>query len=120
MIKKVMIVDDSRTIRQQVSFVLSSKGGYVVVEAADGLQGLEKLKEHPDIAMIICDINMPKMDGVDMVKELIRLGNTTPVIMLTTEREMTMIEKAKEAGAKGWFVKPFEPDHLIAAIEKLS
>lgn len=117
--KKVMIVDDSRTIRQQVSFTLT-KGGYEVIEAEDGLQGIEKLAENPDIAMIVSDVNMPNMDGLQMVEKMKENGSTTPVVMLTTEGATELINRAKAAGAKGWLVKPFKPEQLVAAVSKLA
>lgn len=119
MSKKVMIVDDSRTIRQQVSFTLS-KGGYDVVEAEDGVQGIQKLSENPDLSMIITDVNMPNMNGIEMVEKMTGTGTTVPIIMLTTEGAADLIDKAKAAGAKGWLVKPFKPDQLIAAVGKLA
>lgn len=117
--KKIMIVDDSRTIRQQVTFTLT-KGGYEVVEAEDGAQGIEKLAENPDVAMIITDVNMPNMDGIEMLEKMKASGTTIPIIMLTTEGAADLIERAKAAGAKGWLVKPFKPDQLVAAVGKLA
>lgn len=117
--KKIMIVDDSKTIRQQVSFTLT-KGGYQVVEAEDGQDGLEKLKANADVAMIISDVNMPNMNGLEMVEKLKANGNTVPVIMLTTEGAADLIQRAKAAGAKGWLVKPFQPDQLVAAVSKIA
>ena len=119
--KKILIVDDSRTIRQQVSFTLS-KGGYDVVEAEDGLQGIEKLKSEDGVAMVISDVNMPNMDGLEMVETISKDASISkvPIIMLTTEGSGELINRAKAAGAKGWLVKPFEPDQLIAAVSKLA
>lgn len=121
MAKKILIVDDSRTIRQQVTFTLS-KGGYQVVEAEDGVQGIEKLRSEDGIAMVISDVNMPNMDGLEMVETIKKDAaiNTIPIIMLTTEGSGELINRAKAAGAKGWLVKPFEPDQLIAAVTKLA
>lgn len=116
---KIMIVDDSRTIRQQVSFTLT-KGGYEVIEAEDGLEGLEKLKGNPEIKMIISDVNMPNMDGLEMVEKMKTDGVTIPIIMLTTEGATDLIDRAKKAGAKGWLVKPFKPEQLVAAVNKLA
>ena len=121
MSKKVLIVDDSKTIRQQVSFTLT-KGGFGVVEAEDGKDGLEKLSANADVSMIISDVNMPNMNGLEMV-EAIKLGGkhpTLPIVMLTTEGSAELIERAKAAGAKGWLVKPFKPDQLIAVVQKLT
>lgn len=121
MSKKVLIVDDSKTIRQQVSFTLT-KGGFGVVEAEDGKDGLAKLSANADVAMIISDVNMPNMNGLEMV-EAIKLGGKhakLPIVMLTTEGSADLIERAKAAGAKGWLVKPFKPDQLIAVVQKLT
>jgi two-component system chemotaxis response regulator CheY len=117
--KKILIVDDSRTIRQQVSFTLT-KGGYQVVEAEDGVIGIDQLGKNPDIALIISDVNMPNMDGIEMVEKMKSAGTTVPIVMLTTEGAADLIERAKAAGAKGWLVKPFKPDQLIAAVGKLT
>jgi two-component system chemotaxis response regulator CheY len=121
MSKKVLIVDDSKTIRQQVSFTLS-KGGFTVVEAEDGQDGIAKLGANGDVAMIISDVNMPNMNGIEMVEAIKATGKHTgvPIVMLTTEGSAELIERAKAAGAKGWLVKPFKPDQLIAAVQKLT
>ena len=117
--KKILIVDDSRTIRQQVSFTLS-KGGFEVIEAEDGLQGIEQLKANGDVSMVISDVNMPNMDGLEMVEKIQADSVTSaPIVMLTTEGSADLINRAKAAGAKGWLVKPFEPDQLVAAVNKL-
>lgn len=120
MSKKVLIVDDSRTIRQQVNFTLS-KGGFAVVEAEDGKDGIEKLKANPDVAMIISDVNMPNMNGLEMVEAISGDAGLThpPIVMLTTEGSGEMVERAKKAGAKGWLVKPFKPDQLVQVVQKL-
>ena len=117
--KKIMIVDDSKTIRQQVSFTLT-KGGYEVIEAEDGQDGIDKLNANSDIAMVISDVNMPNMNGLEMVEKLKSDGSTVPVIMLTTEGASDLIQRAKDAGAKGWLVKPFQPDQLVAAVTKIA
>lgn len=121
MSKKVLIVDDSKTIRQQVSFTLT-KGGFSVVEAEDGQDGITKLTANPDVAMIISDVNMPNMNGIEMVEAIKTAGKhgSVPIVMLTTEGSSDLIERAKAAGAKGWLVKPFKPDQLIAAVQKLT
>jgi two-component system chemotaxis response regulator CheY len=122
MSKKILIVDDSKTIRQQVSFTLK-KGGYTVIEAEDGLQGIEKLKaEGGEIAMVISDVNMPNMNGLEMVEAISKDAslNKVPIVMLTTEGSSELISRARAAGAKGWLVKPFKPDQLIAAVTKLA
>ncbi|MCX6128393.1 MAG: response regulator [Proteobacteria bacterium] len=117
--KKIMIVDDSKTIRQQVNFTLT-KGGYTVIEAEDGADGIVKLNANKDVAMIISDVNMPNMNGLEMVEKMKADGSTVPVIMLTTEGAADLIQRAKAAGAKGWLVKPFQPEQLVAAVTKIA
>ena len=118
---KILIVDDSRTIRQQVSFTLT-KGGHEVVEAEDGQIGIDRLRENNDVALIISDVNMPNMNGLEMVEAISADSalNGVPIVMLTTEGSADLIKRAKEAGAKGWLVKPFKPEQLIAAVSKLT
>ena len=119
--KKILIVDDSKTIRQQVNITLT-KGGIDVVEAEDGKLGIEALGQHADIAMVISDVNMPNMGGIEMIEALKQAGThpTLPIIMLTTEGGAALIERAKGAGVKGWLVKPFKPEQLVAAVTKLT
>jgi two-component system chemotaxis response regulator CheY len=117
--KKVLVVDDSSTIRQQVAFALAP-AGFQVVEAEDGAEGIRKLGAHPDVAMVICDVNMPRMNGLEMLEQLRGAAHVPPIVMLTTEGAMELVAKAKTLGAKGWMVKPFKPDQLVAAAKKLT
>ena len=121
MAKKILIVDDSRTIRQQVGFTLS-KEGFEVVEAEDGQDGLNKLQATPDISMIISDVNMPTRDGLVMIESIRKIEQFKfiPIIMLTTESSGDKVERAKKAGASGWLVKPFNPEQLVGAVKKLA
>lgn len=116
--KKVLIVDDSQTVRQQVSRALSG-AGYHVVEAVDGIDGQDKLTDSVD--MVICDVNMPRMSGLEMLEAIKRDGKNAnlPCVMLTTECQPQLIERAKKAGAKGWIIKPFKAELLVAAVTKL-
>lgn len=118
MSKKIMIVDDSGTIRQQVAAALTG-AGFAMAEAIDGEDGLAKLTAAQDVALVICDVNMPKLNGLDMLEKLRKVPRleTVPVIMLTTEGQPEHIARAKSLGAKGWLVKPFRPDLLIAAVK---
>jgi two-component system chemotaxis response regulator CheY len=109
----VMVVDDSAPVRQQVSSALR-QAGYTVVEASDGQDGLEKLGASPAVAMVICDVNMPRMTGIEFLE---RLGGRLPVLMLTTEGQPELKKKAKALGAKGWIIKPFKPELLIEAVK---
>ncbi|MBI2389580.1 MAG: response regulator [Deltaproteobacteria bacterium] len=117
--KKVLVVDDSSTIRQQVNLALS-QAGFEVVEAEDGADGIRQLGVHPDVAMVICDVNMPRMNGLEMLAQLRGTPRVPPILMLTTEAAMDLVAKAKSLGAKGWMVKPFKPDQLVAAAKKLT
>jgi two-component system chemotaxis response regulator CheY len=87
------------------------------VEATDGVDALEKLMTHADVRLVVCDINMPRMNGIEFL-ERVRQG--LPVVMLTTEGHPELIQQAKALGAKGWLVKPFKPDLLVAAARKLT
>lgn len=117
---KVLVVDDSQTVRQQVQFALS-QAGYEVVEAEDGLDGWEKLTGDDGIGLIICDVNMPRMNGLELVEKIHESGNysNVPIVMLTTEGAPALIQRAKKAGAKGWVVKPFKAELLVKATQKL-
>jgi two-component system chemotaxis response regulator CheY len=117
-VKKILVIDDSETIRQQVKHALAATG-YEIVEAVDGVEGLEKLRAITDIDMALCDVNMPRMNGLDMIAEVQRTGLKIPILMLTTEGQPSLIKRAREAGAKGWIVKPFKPELLVAAVLKL-
>jgi two-component system, chemotaxis family, chemotaxis protein CheY len=92
------------------------------VEAKDGVVGASLIKERGDLALVICDVNMPNMNGLDMldaVKDrLAAIG--LPVVMLTTEGNAEAIARAKASGAKGWLVKPFKPEALINVAQKLT
>src|SRR5688572_12394563 len=119
MAKKVAIVDDSRTARQQVKNALGD-AGYEVVEAVDGSDGLRLAEETADLKLVICDINMPNMNGLDMLAKLVsKFGSRLEYLMLSTEAEPALVQKAKQAGAKGWIVKPFKPDMLVSTVKKL-
>ncbi|MBF0442299.1 MAG: response regulator [Oligoflexales bacterium] len=118
--KKILIVDDSKMMRQQVKFTLG-EAGFEVIEAEDGVKALEQFSEHNDIAMAIVDVNMPNMDGFEFIDNLNLQKKTIPCMMLTTECKADMIEKARKAGCvKGWLVKPFRPNQLIEAVKKFS
>jgi two-component system chemotaxis response regulator CheY len=119
--KKILIVDDSRTIRQQVGFTLT-KEGFEVVEAEDGQDGLNKLQANADVSMIVSDVNMPNMGGLEMVEAIrqIEQFKFLPIIMLTTESSGDKVDRAKKAGASGWLVKPFNPEQLVGAVKKLA
>lgn len=117
--KTVMVVDDSESLRQVVNIALSG-AGYQVIEAKDGVDGLAKL-DGSKVHLIISDVNMPNMNGIDFVKQLKTLPKYkfTPVIMLTTENQQYLMDESKKAGAKAWMVKPFRPDQMLDAVSKI-
>jgi two-component system chemotaxis response regulator CheY len=116
----VLVVDDSATMRMQVSRALSG-AGFEVIEAADGLDAMEKLKATPRISCVICDVNMPRMSGVEFVETLMTFeGPQPPVVMLTTEANPQLMQRAKAAGALGWLLKPFNASAVVATVTKLS
>ena len=119
MAKTILIVDDSASLRQVVAIALKG-GGYDVVEAVDGKDGLAKLNGQK-IHLIISDVNMPNMDGIAFVKAVKQLPNYkfTPIIMLTTESQESKKMEGQAAGAKAWVVKPFKPEQMLAAVAKL-
>lgn len=118
--KKIIIVDDSRTARIQVKNTLGS-AGFEVVEAVDGKDGIAQIEAHDDALLVLCDVNMPNLNGLDMLDALPE-GTRSKMIflMLTTEAEPRLVQRAKNLGAKGWIVKPFKPELLVAAVKKLA
>jgi len=116
--KRVLIVDDSQTVREQVALALR-QSGFEIVEAYDGVDGRDKVDD--SIAMVLCDVNMPRMNGLELLEALKGDAKTAhlPIVMLTTEGNTKMIERARKAGAKGWIVKPFKAEMLVAAVTKL-
>jgi two-component system chemotaxis response regulator CheY len=121
MSKKILVVDDSATVRQQVSLALA-QAGFDIVEAEDGLQGAQTIAKTPDLALVICDVNMPRMNGLDMIEQVKKdpKNSALPILMLTTEGQPALMKRAKENGAKGWIVKPFDAGLLVAAAKKLT
>jgi len=119
MSKTILAVDDSPSMRKMVSFTLKS-AGYAVIEASDGVEGLEKARGNA-IDLVLTDQNMPRMDGLTLIKSLRALPEYTsvPILMLTTESSDAMKAQGKAAGATGWMVKPFDPAKLIQVIKKV-
>lgn len=119
MSKTILTVDDSASIRQMVMFTLKT-AGYTVVEAVDGQDGLNKAKTQA-FALVLTDQNMPKMDGLTLIRNLRGLPEykSTPILMLTTEASDAMKQEGRAAGATGWLVKPFDPARLIEVVKKV-
>jgi two-component system, chemotaxis family, chemotaxis protein CheY len=118
-VRTALVVDDSVSMRQMVSFTLS-RAGFQVVQAENGQEGLRCLASHK-VDLVITDLNMPVMDGIQFIRELraIPASRWTPVLMLTTESLDAKKQAGKAAGATGWIVKPFNPEKLIQVISKV-
>ncbi len=119
MAKTILAVDDSGSLRQMVSFSLRA-AGYKVVEAVDGQDGLDKAR-HQTVDLVLTDQNMPRMDGITLIKSLRNLAAyaKTPILMLTTESSDEMKARGRAAGATGWLVKPFDPQRLTDVVKKV-
>ncbi|MGA2187979.1 MAG: response regulator [Steroidobacteraceae bacterium] len=115
----ILAVDDSASMRQMVSFTLKH-AGYEVIEAADGVDALEYARSN-SVNLVLTDVNMPRMDGITLVRELRQLSayKFTPMLVLTTESGPEKKMQGKQAGATGWLVKPFNPEKLLATIAKV-
>ena len=116
--KTILTVDDSPSIRQMLAYVLTSNG-YKVIEAEDGAQGLEFAKAN-QADLVLTDQNMPKMDGIALIKALRSLPNykKVPIMMLTTESSQALKQQGRDAGATGWMVKPFDPAKLLEMLKR--
>lgn len=116
---KIMVVDDSNSMRALIKQALLT-AGHEVIEAIDGEDALQRVNG-AKIDLFLCDVNMPRIDGLTLVKRLRGLApfKFSPILMLTTEIDPEKKRIAKEAGATGWLVKPFQPDQLLATIKKV-
>ncbi|WP_019899088.1 response regulator [Methylotenera mobilis] len=119
MTKTILAVDDSGSLRKMVAFSLE-QAGYMVVQAVDGQDGLDKAKVKT-VDLVLTDHNMPVMDGLTLIRKLRELGSyqTVPILMLTTESSVEMKSEGKAAGANGWIVKPFHPEQLVNVVQKV-
>ncbi len=117
---KILAVDDSKSMRQMVSMSLKS-AGHDVTEAEDGAIALDIAKQGGQFDLVVTDINMPNMNGIELITALRALPNYkfTPILCLTTESSGDMKAKGKEAGATGWIVKPFSPEKLLSVINRV-
>ena len=117
---QILVVDDSSTVRDEVAGFLK-RNGLDVATAVDGKDGLAKLRMDPKIKLVVSDVNMPNMDGLTMAEKIrAELNNkAVNIVMLTTENSPIMKERGKAAGIKGWIVKPFKGDAVLATFKKL-
>ncbi|MDR3515670.1 MAG: response regulator [Azospirillaceae bacterium] len=119
MSKTVLTVDDSASMRQMVKFTLAS-AGYLVIEAGNGVEGLSRAREKA-VDVVVTDLNMPVMNGLDMIRELRKLPayKGVPIIFLTTESDAAIKQQARAAGATGWITKPFQQEQIVAVVKKV-
>lgn len=120
MAKTIMVVDDSASLRTVVGLALKG-AGYQVIEGCDGTDGLAKLTGQK-VHLIVTDLNMPRLNGIEFVKQVKQLPNYrfTPIIMLTTEAHESKKREGQSAGVKAWVTKPFTPEVLVGAVSKLA
>jgi two-component system, chemotaxis family, chemotaxis protein CheY len=121
MSKVILTVDDSRTMRDMLNLALVD-AGFRVTQAVDGMHGLEVLREAETPHVIVTDINMPKLDGfgfIEAVRKDVRY-RAIPILVLTTESDAAKKSRARQAGATGWIVKPFDPAKLVEAIRRVA
>jgi len=118
-LKTILTVDDSATVRQMAGLVLRG-AGYEVIEAIDGVDALSKMTGQ-ELNLILTDLNMPNMDGLELTRRVRTLPNYkfVPVVLLTTESQPEKKQEGKAAGATAWIVKPFNPDQLLAVVKKV-
>jgi len=117
--KRILTVDDSASVRQMVCFTLQ-KAGYEVAEAVDGKDGIAKAGSGK-FDLIVTDLNMPNVDGIQLIMAVRKLPGYSfvPILMLSTESQAEKKDAGRKAGATGWIVKPFNADQLVAVVQKL-
>jgi two-component system chemotaxis response regulator CheY len=119
MAKTIITIDDAATMRKLIAYTLKG-AGYQVLEAPDGPSALSVLADRP-VDLIVSDINMPNMNGVELTRRIrgLRIHRNTPILIVTTESELQVRNQAKAAGATGWIVKPFKPDQLLGIVNRV-
>jgi two-component system chemotaxis response regulator CheY len=119
MVKRILAVDDSASMRQMVLFTLHG-AGYEVLQACDGMEALEMARKS-SVDLVLTDVHMPRMDGISLVRELRTLPHYrfVPMLILTTESSQERKMDGKSAGATGWIVKPFNPPQLLATVARV-
>lgn len=118
---KILLIDDSQTIRDELKAILADVSGIETIEAENGLVGLEQLEKNPDTNLMIVDVNMPEMDGLTMIGRIHEEQKHTgiPIVMLTTETSKDMKDRAKELGIRAWILKPCDEKKIMFVIDKL-
>ena len=118
----VLVVDDSAAIRKILQRVLRQTGMAIraIHEAGDGEEALSMMGQH-SVNLVLSDINMPKMDGLEFTRQVRALPQYrfVPIVLLTSESNPEKKQQGKAAGATAWIVKPFDPDQLLAVVKKV-
>jgi len=119
MSKSALIVDDSTALRHSVALTMR-QAGFEVVEGENGQEALDR-SEGRDFDLVITDLHMPVMDGIELIRKLRERPNfkDTPILMLSTESQVSKKQAASEAGATGWIIKPFIPAHLLQVVSRV-
>jgi two-component system, chemotaxis family, chemotaxis protein CheY len=117
--KRILVVDDSESIRHLLCFMLE-KAGFGVDTAVDGEDALTRL-DGRTVDLVLTDLNMPRMDGISLIRNVRANDNykRVPIVVLTTESQLSFKDQAREAGATGWIVKPFVVEKLLTVISKV-
>lgn len=119
--RKILLIDDSETIRDELKAILTDVPNLEILEAENGLVGLEQLDKNPDTQLMVVDVNMPEMDGMTMIGRINEDQKHTdiPIVMLTTETSRDMKDRAKELGIRAWILKPCDEKKIMLVIDKL-
>jgi len=114
----VLLVDDSKTMRNIQKAALATLGAVTTSEAADGVEGLKAIAAATaPFDLILVDWNMPNMNGLEMVQAVRKADRRTPIIMVTTEGEKERVLEAIRAGANNYVLKPFKPEDFIGKVQ---
>ncbi len=118
--KTILVVDDSKAILSIVSTVLDV-AGYEVLTASDGVEGMSILKSGKQVDIVVTDLNMPNMDGIEFIWEIRKLPNHvfTPICMLTTESEQSKLIEGESISIDAWIKKPIQPVHVLNIVSKI-
>jgi two-component system chemotaxis response regulator CheY len=117
---RALVLDDSRAVRYIIGQILNELG-MEVIHAANGLEGLEQIKRHPDIELLLVDWNMPEMNGLDFIRAVRgeRAYDGMRILMVTSEAEAVQVTRALAAGADEYLMKPFSKEVLVAKLNLL-
>ncbi|MBF0299259.1 MAG: response regulator [Oligoflexia bacterium] len=119
--KKILIIDDNKFARMAISSSLDNEV-YTFIEAKDGIEGIEKLQQNPDVKLVIADYYMPNMDGLTMCEEIRKNKeyDKIPIFMVTTESSKSIQERGKRAGVMAWMCKPVDKQKLLHILNALN